>query len=59
MEALDWFLDERAAGRPVSNLDIKEKAKQKAEEANLHDFAASDGWIRRWKKKILLESDRE
>ena len=52
MQVLDFLLDERAAGRPVSNRDLKEKAREFAQgDQNLANFQASDGWLRRWKKR--------
>ena len=49
---LDWLMDERAAGRPVSNKDLMDKARDIARGIpNLGQFLASEGWLRRWKKR--------
>ena len=53
METLDDFLELREMGLPVSNKDIKEialKVNHLMLKPNL-DFKASDGWLRRWKKR--------
>ena len=51
-EVLDFLLEERAAGRPVSNGDLQDKAREVAVGLpNMEDFKASDGWVRRWKKR--------
>ena len=52
LQLLEWMLDERTAGRPVSNLDLKEQARTiggTIEE--LEGFQGSDGFIRRWKRR--------
>ena len=50
---LDFLLDERAAGRPVSNADLVAKARVAARGLDGVDpnFKASDGWLRRFKKR--------
>ena len=46
------LLDERAAGRPVSNDDLKEKAREVVRGVDdLEEFKGSDGWLQRWKKR--------
>ncbi len=52
MAVLDFLLEERAAGRPVSNRDLKDKARELANEIDgLDNFQGSNGWLRRWKKR--------
>ena len=52
MGVLDYLLDEQAAGRPVSNDDLKEKAREVARGVDdLGEFKGSDGWLQRWKKR--------
>ena len=51
MQVLDFLLDERASGRPVSNLDLQEKAVELARPLGLKEFKGSRGWLRRWKKR--------
>ena len=51
---MNWtfLLDERAAGRPVSNLDLKDKAVEFARGIQgMDEFKGSDGWLRNWKKR--------
>ena len=51
MGVLD-YLFEQAAGRPVSNDDLKEKAREVAHGVDdLGEFKGSDGWLQRWKKR--------
>jgi hypothetical protein len=51
MGVLEFMLDERAAGRPVSNDDLKDKAREIARGIDLDEFKGSDGWLKRWKKR--------
>lgn len=47
-----WFMQERRRGTPISGPILKEKAiffHSKLEEST--EFTASDGWLRRWKKR--------
>ena len=54
-DVLNYLLEERAKGIPVSNLDLKEKAMEIAKSlpqtARIVNFKASDGWVRAWKKR--------
>ena len=46
------MLDERLAGRPVSNEDLQLKARDIAQGIpGMEDFKGSDGWLVRWKKR--------
>ena len=49
---LEYLLEERANGRPVSNKDLISKAQEKAQAIRgMEDFKGSRGWLRRWKKR--------
>lgn len=51
---LDYLIEKRSRGIPVSNLDLKEKALDIAkgiDDDKVNDFKASDGWLRRWKRR--------
>ena len=49
---LDCLLDERAAGRPVSNDDLKEKAREVARGVDdLGEFKGSEWWLQKWKNR--------
>ena len=50
-QLLEYMLDERAAGRPVSNGDLHEKGLEIARGLGLGDFKASDGFITGWKRR--------
>jgi len=51
MGVLEFLLDERAAGCPVSNDDLKDKAREIAHGIVLEEFIGSDGWQNGCKKK--------
>jgi transposase-like protein len=52
LAVLEFLVEERANGRVVSNLDLKRKALEIARDfRNMDEFKASDGWLRRWKKR--------
>jgi hypothetical protein len=52
MIIVDFLIEERAAGRPVSNYDIQDKAKEEARQiGGMEDFKASSGWLHNWKKR--------
>lgn len=36
---------------PISRLHIQERARLEARRMNLHEFSASDGWFRNWRKR--------
>ena len=60
MGVLDYILDERAADRPVSNDDLKEKAREVARGVDdLGEFKGSDWWLQRWKKRNHVAIRRE
>ena len=56
-EVLEFLLDERLAGRPVSNEDLQLKARDIAQGIpGMEDFKGSDGWLFRWKAKCHWSS---
>ena len=53
---LDYLMDERASGRPVSNKGLRMKALELAKSPRFStivpsDFMASPMWLKRWKKR--------
>ena len=53
---LEYLIDQRARGMAVSNICLKEKALEIANDMDdidgkLANFKASDGWLSRWKKR--------
>ena len=49
---LAYLTDERSAGRPVSNKQLRAKAMEEATKLNVPaSFKASDMWLKRWKKR--------
>ena len=55
-EVLEYLIDQRAKGIAVSNEDLKTKALEIARDIDdtsgkLANFKASEGWLRRWKKR--------
>jgi hypothetical protein len=46
---LAWYLQAWASGIPVDSSILHENAKQIADGMQVHNFAASDGWIYRFK----------
>lgn len=48
---LQFFKNTRAAKIPVSGIMLKEKAKLYAEKMSISNFAASDGWLSKFKKR--------
>ena len=51
---LKWFARLRSENVPVSGVLIKEKALYFAKELNFEKFQASDGWLDKWKKRLVL-----
>ena len=51
---LKWFARLRSENVPVSGVLIKEKALYFAKESNFEKFQASDGWLDKWKKRLVL-----
>ena len=49
-----WVINERAALRPVSTLDIASEAMSLATERGMIDFTASSPWVRRFMKRCGL-----
>ena len=50
---LEYLVDKRSRGIPVSNLDLKAKALDIAKGIDgdkVANFKASDGWLKRWKR---------
>ena len=52
--ALKWFTRLRSENVPVSGVLIKEKALYFTKELNFEKFQASDGWLDKWKKRLVL-----
>ena len=51
-EVFEFLLDDRLAGRPVSNEDLQLKARDIAQGIpGMEDFKGSDGWLVCWKKR--------
>eukprot|EP00731_Ephydatia_muelleri_P018609 Em0011g649a len=49
---LAYLTDERSAGRPVSNKQLRAKTMEEATKLNVPaSFKASDMWLKRWKKR--------
>ena len=55
---LDYLINQRECGIPVSNHDLQQKALEIAKQIHEEDpdpkyleFKASDGWLQRWKKR--------
>ena len=51
---LEYLLEERAKGYPVTNANLKEKALslgKDIEDVKLNNFKASEGWLKRWKRR--------
>ena len=51
---LDYLIEKRSRGIPVSNIDLKEKALDIAkgiDDEKVASFKASDGWLKRWKRR--------
>ena len=46
-----WFLFARSQNIPINGIILKEKAIFFAKELNIQDFAASNGWLERWKTR--------
>lgn len=46
-----WYQQSRAVNIPIDGSIIREKAKQIAERLGINDFAASNGWISRFKDR--------
>ena len=46
-----WFLSQRGKSISIDGTFIKEKLMKYAKEVGVTDFKASDGWLRRWKKR--------
>ena len=49
-----WFLFARSQDVPIGGVVFKAKTLEYAKEIGLDDFQASDGWIRRWKKRYNI-----
>lgn len=48
----DWLLEEKVAGRKVTNNDLQKKGKELAKNmSGLDGFCASAGWLRHWKTR--------
>ena len=51
---LKWFTRLRSENVPASGVLIKEKALYFAKELNFEKFQASDGWLDKWKERLVL-----
>lgn len=54
MACLEWLKLVRAKNLPVSGPVLMEKAKEFAEELGINEFAASDGWLSKFKSRHSL-----
>lgn len=54
MTCLEWLKLIRAKNLPVSGPVLMEKAKEFAEELGINEFAASDGWLSKFKSRHSL-----
>ncbi|EDW71327.1 tigger transposable element-derived protein 3 [Drosophila virilis] len=53
----DWFCKLSSAhNTPISGSAIQEKAKELATSLGIDDFAASNGWLQRWRKRHNINS---
>ena len=50
---LKWFTRIRSENVPVSGILIKEKALYFAKELKVEKFQASEGWLDKWKKRLV------
>ena len=50
---LKWFTRIRSENVPASGILIKEKALYFAKELKLEKFQASEGWLDKWKKRLI------
>lgn len=50
---LRWFTKMRSENVPVNGILIKEKALYFAEELKAEKFQASDGWLQKWKTRLV------
>lgn len=50
----EWFVDQRVEGRAVANDQLRSKGRELASQLRVTDFKASDGWLRRWKKRFSV-----
>jgi hypothetical protein len=56
---LDYMTTERAAGRAVSNQQLKDQARELATDLpNMAAFKACPGWMKRWKKRNNIRMRR-
>jgi len=51
-----WYLEAKARGVPVSGTLIQERALKYAQEQNLSEFKASNGWLQSWKSRYSIKS---
>ncbi|XP_066253423.1 tigger transposable element-derived protein 6-like [Euwallacea similis] len=47
----EWFINARNRRIPISGGLVKEKAKEIAEKFGYKNFSASDGWLKKWRKR--------
>jgi len=52
MMLFEYLSELRDDGKPVSNFMLQDKARSIARRLNLDNFAASNGWLTRWKKRM-------
>ena len=47
----NWFKDEQAEGRCVSNYFLQSRAHDIANQFKVNNFQASNGWLHHWKER--------
>ncbi|XP_060077282.1 uncharacterized protein LOC132556822 [Ylistrum balloti] len=50
----EWFVEERAEGRAVTNYMLQAQGRIIASQLRVDGFIASNGWLRRWKKRFSV-----
>ncbi|XP_046562543.1 jerky protein homolog [Haliotis rubra] len=51
----EWFMAARSKSLPISGPILKEKAVQFAQNLDINDFKASDGWLTSWKTRYSIK----
>ena len=50
----NWFKDERAEGRGVSNYFLQSRARDITNQLKVNNFQASNWWLRCWKERYSV-----
>lgn len=53
-KCFEWFCRARSQNIPISGPIIKAKAKAFAEQVGYHNFAASDGWLQKFRRRHAI-----